>query len=102
MILHKLPQMYRELMSYMTDGNESKDWKMPSGLVRYGRELYFTNSKSYSQAKKANTPTQPSSTKAESSTTTEESKTEDNQATTTSSEDTIAVVEPNNPGQNNG
>lgn len=94
--------VYRELMSYMTDGNESKDWKMPSGLVRYGRELYFTNSKSYSQAKKANTPTQPSSTKAESSTTTEESKTEDNQATTTSSEDTTAVVEPNNPGQNNG
>lgn len=96
--------VYRELMSYLTENQESKDWKMPSGLVRYGRELYFTNSKSYSQAKNSSTPTQPSSsTKAVSSSTTEESKMEDTQETTiSSSEDKTTVVEPNSPSQNNG
>lgn len=92
--------VYRELMSYLTAGNENTDWKMPSGLVRYGRELYLTNSKSYSSVKRTTPSYSQSSTQSSSSSTeTTQEEIEDN--TSTSNESTNEV-EPTNPNTNNG
>lgn len=99
---HVATDVYRELMTYLTQNGENKDWKMPSGLVRYGRELYLSNSKSYSSIKK-NSYTEASSTETTSSSSAIESSSssslENNlneEQTTTSSEETPIVTPPNN------
>ena len=92
--------VYRELMSYLTAGNENTDWKMPSGLVRYGRELYLTNSKSYSSVKRTTPSYSQSSTQSSSSST--ETTQEEIEANTSTSNESTNVVEPTNPNTNNG
>lgn len=92
--------VYRELMSYLTAGNENTDWKMPSGLVRYGRELYLTNSKSYSSVKR-NTPSYSQSSTQSSSSSTETTQ-EEIEANTSTSNESTNEVEPSNPNTNNG
>ena len=92
--------VYRELMSYLTAGNENTDWKMPSGLVRYGRELYLTNSKSYSSVKR-NTPSYSQSSTQSSSSSTETTQ-EEIEANPSTSNESTNEVEPTNPNTNNG
>ena len=92
--------VYRELMSYLTAGNENTDWKMPSGLVRYGRELYLTNSKSYSSVKRTTPSYSQSSTQSSSSST--ETTQEEIEADTSTSNESTNEVEPTNPNTNNG
>lgn len=92
--------VYRELMSYLTAGNENTDWKMPSGLVRYGRELYLTNSKSYSSVKRTTPSYSQSSTQSSSSST--ETTQEEIEANTSTSNESTNEVEPTNPNTNNG
>ena len=92
--------LYRELMSYLTAGNENTDWKMPSGLVRYGRELYLTNSKSYSSVKRTTPSYSQSSTQSSSSST--ETTQEEIEANTSTSNESTNEVEPTNPNTNNG
>ena len=92
--------VYRELMSYLTAGNENTDWKMPSGLVRYGRELYLTNSKSYSSVKRTTPSYSQSSTQSSSSST--ETTQEEIEANTSTSNELTNEVEPTNPNTNNG
>lgn len=92
--------VYRELMSYLTSGNENTDWKMPSGLVRYGRELYLTNSKSYSSVKRSTPSYSQSSTQSSSSST--ETTQEEIEANTSTSNESTNEVEPTNPNTNNG
>lgn len=92
--------VYRELMSYLTSGNENTDWKMPSGLVRYGRELYLTNSKSYSSVKRTTPSYSQSSTQSSSSST--ETTQEEIEANTSTSNESTNEVEPTNPNTNNG
>lgn len=92
--------VYRELMSYLTSGNENTDWKMPSGLVRYGRELYLTNSKSYSSVKRTTPSYSQSSTQSSSSST--ETTQEEIEANASTSNESTNEVEPTNPNTNNG
>ena len=92
--------VYRELMSYLTAGNENTDWKMPSGLVRYGRELYLTNSKSYSSVKRTTPSYSQSSTQSSGSST--ETTQEEIEANTSTSNESTNEVEPTNPNTNNG
>lgn len=92
--------VYRELMSYLTSGNENTDWKMPSGLVRYGRELYLTNSKSYSSVKRTTPSYSQSSTQSSSSST--ETTQEEIEANPSTSNESTNEVEPTNPNTNNG
>ena len=92
--------VYRELMSYLTAGNENTDWKMPSGLVRYGRELYLTNSKSYSSVKRTTPSYSQSSTQSSSSST--ETTQEEIEANASTSNESTNEVEPTNPNTNNG
>ena len=92
--------VYRELMSYLTADNENTDWKMPSGLVRYGRELYLTNSKSYSSVKRTTPSYSQSSTQSSSSST--ETTQEEIEADTSTSNESTNEVEPTNPNTNNG
>ena len=92
--------VYRELMSYLTAGNENTDWKMPSGLVRYGRELYLTNSKSYSSVKRTTPSYSQSSTQSSSSST--ETTQEEIEANPSTSNESTNEVEPTNPNTNNG
>ncbi|WP_300122285.1 PBP1A family penicillin-binding protein [uncultured Enterococcus sp.] len=92
--------VYRELMSYLTADNENTDWKMPSGLVRYGRELYLTNSKSYSSVKRTTPSYSQSSTQSSSSST--ETTQEEIEANTSTSDESTNEVEPTNPNTNNG
>lgn len=61
---HVASDVYRELMKYVSSSVTNSDWQMPSGLVRSGGELYFTD-----QLKKTPSTTIPSTTVPSSSVT---------------------------------
>ncbi|MBF8807993.1 MAG: PBP1A family penicillin-binding protein [Enterococcus lacertideformus] len=58
---HVASDVYRELMQYVSANVTNNDWEMPSGLVRYGGELYYRDQLNKTQRTKRPSTTIPSS-----------------------------------------
>lgn len=89
--------IYRELMQYVTNNHENKDWKMPDNVYRSGGELYLSNGKTTTkQTEKASTNQSISSTQSMTSSSLPQSSSEP--ASTSFSSETSAT-EPSTSAQ---
>lgn len=86
---HVASDVYRELMKYVSANVTNEDWEMPSGLVRYGGELYYRDQVNNTQRRTTPSSTVPSSTvtipESSTSSTTESTTTQSSTESTTSS-----------------
>ncbi len=87
---HVASDVYRELMKYVSANVTNEDWEMPSGLVRYGGELYYRDQVNNTQRRTTPSSTVPSSTvtipESSTSSTTESTTTQSSTESTTSSQ----------------
>ncbi|WP_142427413.1 PBP1A family penicillin-binding protein [Enterococcus durans] len=87
---HVASDVYRELMKYVSANVTNEDWEMPSGLVRYGGELYYRDQVNSTQRRTTPSSTVPSSTvtipESSTSSTTESTTTQSSTESTTSSQ----------------
>ncbi|MFB8504594.1 PBP1A family penicillin-binding protein [Enterococcus durans] len=87
---HVASDVYRELMKYVSANVTNEDWEMPSGLVRYGGELYYRDQVNNTQRRTTPSSTIPSSTvtipESSTSSTTESTTTQSSTESTTSSQ----------------
>lgn len=87
---HVASDVYRELMKYVSANVTNEDWEMPSGLVRYGGELYYRDQVNNTQRRTTSSSTVPSSTvtipESSTSSTTESTTTQSSTESTTSSQ----------------
>ncbi|MFQ9322427.1 MAG: PBP1A family penicillin-binding protein [Enterococcus durans] len=87
---HVASDVYRELMKYVSANVTNEDWEMPSGLVRYGGELYYRDQVNNTQKRTTPSSTVPSSTvtipESSTSSTTESTTTQSSTESTTSSQ----------------
>ncbi|WP_426288560.1 PBP1A family penicillin-binding protein [Enterococcus durans] len=87
---HVASDVYRELMKYVSANVTNEDWEMPSGLVRYGGELYYRDQVNNTQRRTTPSSTVPSSTvtipESSTSSTTESTTTQSSAESTTSSQ----------------
>lgn len=87
---HVASDVYRELMKYVSANVTNEDWEMPSGLVRYGGELYYRDQVNNTQRRTTPSSTVPYSTvtipESSTSSTTESTTTQSSTESTTSSQ----------------
>ncbi|MDT2772305.1 PBP1A family penicillin-binding protein [Enterococcus durans] len=87
---HVASDVYRELMKYVSTNVTNEDWEMPSGLVRYGGELYYRDQVNNTQRRTTPSSTVPYSTvtipESSTSSTTESTTTQSSTESTTSSQ----------------
>ena len=87
---HVASDVYRELMKYVSANVTNEDWEMPSGLVRYGGELYYRDQVNNTQRRTTPSSTVSSSTvtipESSTSSTTESTTTQSSTESTTSSQ----------------
>lgn len=104
---HVASDVYRELMQYVSAKVTNSDWKMPSGLVRSGGELYYSDQISRTPSTTIPSSTTPSSsveqTPASSSTesttsTSEESTAEESTETSSTTQSSTDQNEDSSPG----
>lgn len=115
---HVATDIYRELISYMSENLDVTDFKQPDDVVRVGNELYFTDKyttttpskskSSYSQELPSSSTKASSSSKETSASSVEESSSETYDASSSQEEaldeasDTPSSSETNNNATNNG
>lgn len=93
---HVASDVYRELMKYVSANVTNEDWEMPSGLVRYGGELYYRDQVNNTQRRTTPSSTVPSSTvtipESSTSSTTENTTTQSSIESTTSSQSSESSI----------
>lgn len=93
---HVASDVYRELMKYVSANVTNEDWEMPSGLVRYGGELYYRDQVNNTQRRTTPSSTVPSSTvtipESSTSSTTENTTTQSSTESTTSSQSSESSI----------